>query len=173
MDKGKVIMCLCDKQKKTELKLAKVSYHSKKNAWLLREKYYYKDEDKKSTIILDECFSFDLSSIPRLLWIIVGIHELSLEAPLIHDFMYMSRGGKQKCFNNKPILGKIEGTFYSRKEADNLFFKMMAEAGIKPYRIFLGYYGVRIFGIIYWRPNWLENFFQKLNGKKVDECQYQ
>lgn len=166
----------CYNQAKLELplaKLAKVSYHPKKNTWFLREEYPYEDEDKKSKIILDECFSFDLSSIPRLLWIIVGIHELSVEAPLIHDFMYMSRGGKRKYFNNKPILRRIKGTSYSRKEADDLFLKMMEKADANPFRRFLGYIGVRIFGVIFWRPEWLENFLQKLNGKKVDECQYQ
>ena len=46
--------------------------------------------------------------------------------------MYMSRGGKRKYFNDKPILGRIDfkgkpEKFYSRKEADDLFLKMMEE----------------------------------------------
>ncbi|MEM7727407.1 MAG: DUF1353 domain-containing protein [Cyanobacteria bacterium P01_A01_bin.45] len=163
-------MSNCYKPEESGIPLAKVSYHPQKNIWFLTDKYSYSD-DKKSTIILDECFSFDLSSIPRLLWIIVGIHELSLEAPLIHDFMYMSRGGERKCFNNKAILGRIKGTSYSRKEADDLFLKMMKTAGVSQFRRRLGYIGVRIFGAIFWRPEWLENFFYKPNYKKVDECQ--
>lgn len=163
----------CYNHVNSKLPFAKVSYHLQENTWFLREEYTYEDEDKKSKIVLDECFSFDLASIPRFFWRITAIHELSLEAPLIHDFMYMSRGGERKCFNSKPILGSIKGASYSRKEADDLFLKMMKEAGVKPFRRFLGYIGVRVFGVIFWRPNWLEKYFEKLNHQKVNECQYQ
>lgn len=171
-------MSNCYKPEESGLPLAKVSYHPKQNIWFLREEYPYPDKDKKSEIILKECFSFDLASIPRFFWRIVATHELSAEATLVHDFMYMSRGGTRKCIDGKPILGRIDfkekpEKFYSRKEADDLFLKMMEELYVDKYRRFLSYIGVRIFGIIYWRPNWLENFFQKLNNKKVDECQCQ
>ena len=165
-------MQICENQKEVELQLAKVSYHPKDNIWFLREKYSYPDKDKKSKIIkskiiLDECFYFDLASIPRFFWRIIAIHELSIEATLIHDFMYMSRGGTRKCHKGKKIKGRIEfkeklEKFYSREEADKLFLKMMEELKVNKYRRFLSYIGVRIFGLIFWRPDWLDNFFQKL-----------
>ena len=164
-------MQACDKQIKTEL--AKVSYYPKDNIWLLREQYCYPDENKKAEVILYECFHFDLASIPRFFWRIVAIHELSLEATLVHDFMYMSRGGEKKffqekkgilgnCVEEKEILGKIEplGIRYSRKEADDLFLKMMEDSHVNRYRRFLSYIGVRIFGIFYWRPEWLDKFLR-------------
>lgn len=158
-------MQICYDQKELKIQLAKVSYHPRQNVWFLREEYSYED-DKKSTIILDECFSYDLASIPRFFWRIVATHELSAEATLVHDFMYASRGGKRKCVDGKEILGRIEfketpEKFYSRKEADDLFLKMMKDLHVKEYRRFLSYIGVRIFGVIFWRPDWLENFLQK------------
>lgn len=138
---------------------AKVSYNPQKNIWTLEEDYYYFDEIKESTINLSKGFEFDLSSIPRFFWRIVGIHELSIEAPLIHDFMYMSKGGARECFENKEILGSIksEEILYCREEADKLFLRMMEEAGVKKWRRFLGYIGVWIFGKLFWKPRWLDN----------------
>ena len=54
----------------------------------------------------------------------------------------------------KKILGNIEpsGTLYTRKEADDLFFKMMDEAGVSNWRRWFGYIGVRLFGGLYWKP---------------------
>ncbi len=153
-------MQICENQKEVELQLAKVSYHPKDNIWFLREKYSYPDKDKKSKIIkskiiLDECFYFDLASIPRFFWRIIAIHELSIEATLIHDFMYMSRGGTRGYLHQKPILGSIktEGVYYSRKEVDDLFLLMMQQAGVSRWRRLLGYIGVKFFGGWYWNSS--------------------
>ena len=158
-------MQICYDQKELKIQLAKISYHPEKNTWFLREKYSYED-DKKSEIILDECFSYDLASIPRFFWRIVATHELSAEATLVHDFMYMSRGGRKKYHKGEEIKGRIDfkekpENYYSRKEADELFLKMKEDLKVNKYRRFLSYIGVRIFGAIFWRPDWLENFLQK------------
>ncbi|AFY56034.1 Protein of unknown function (DUF1353) [Rivularia sp. PCC 7116] len=146
---------VCNQELISKFPRAKVSYIPEEDAWTLEEEYCYEDKIKGTKIILHKGFSFDLSSIPRFLWIICGTHELSLEAPLIHDFMYMSKGGKKMYFNQKPILGNIETKeiFYSRKEADKLFRKMMQEAGVSKWRGLFGYMGVRLFGGMYWKPN--------------------
>ncbi len=130
---------------------AKVSYDPQRNIWTLEEEYCYKDKIKGSEVIVGKDFKFDLSSIPRLFWIIIGTHELSLEAPLIHDFMYMSQGGKHV----QNISGSIkpEQMCYSRKEADDLFLRMMQETGVSRWRRLLGYIGVRLFGGQHWKSN--------------------
>ncbi|MEO1761811.1 MAG: DUF1353 domain-containing protein [Cyanobacteria bacterium J06629_18] len=152
---------------KSNFPRAKVSYSPVKNIWTLEEEYYYFDKTKQCQLILNKGFEFDLSSIPRVFWKIVAIHELSVEAPLIHDFMYMSKGGERNHYiQNKgmffcrkkifrQILGSIESleNFYSRKEADDLFMKMMEEAGVCRWRRFCGYIGVRLFGGIHWKPD--------------------
>lgn len=88
----------CYKPEELGLPLAEVSYHPEENIWFLTKEYSYPDEDdnKNPTIILDKYFRCDLASIPRFLWKIIAIHELSVEATLVHDFMYMSRGGETK-----------------------------------------------------------------------------
>ncbi|MEO1433044.1 MAG: DUF1353 domain-containing protein [Cyanobacteria bacterium J06633_8] len=146
---------VCNQESISKFPKAKVSYIPQEDTWTLEEDYCYEDKIKGTKIILRKGFSFDLSSIPRFLWIICGTHELSLEAPLIHDFMYMSKGGKKMYFKQKPILGNIEtqGVLYSRKEADELFRIMMDEAGVSKRRRFFGYIGVRLFGGMYWKPN--------------------
>ncbi|MBV6626037.1 MAG: DUF1353 domain-containing protein [Rivularia sp. (in: Bacteria)] len=145
---------VCNQELISEFPRAKVSYIPEDNTWILEEEYCYEDKIKGTKILLHKGFSFDLSSIPRFLWIICGTHELSLEAPLIHDFMYMSKGGKKMYFNQKVILGDIEtkGILYSRKEADELFRKMMQEARVRKWRRFFGYMGVKLFGSMYWKP---------------------
>lgn len=134
---------------------AKVSYDSRDNQWILEKEYCYEDKIKKSKVILYEGFQYDLATIPRYFWTIVGPHELSPEATLIHDYLYISRGGQKKCFHHKEILGCIEtkNIRYSRKEADDLFLRMMQEAGVIWWRRLLGYAGVRFFGSFYWKPN--------------------
>ncbi len=150
-----ILMQIFQKQAIPKFPRAKVSYDPQNNIWTLEEKYSYKDDMKKSTILLDKGFKFDLSSIPRLFWIIIGTHELSLEAPLVHDFMYMSRGGTRGYLHQKPILGSIktEGVYYSRKEVDDLFLLMMQQAGVSRWRRLLGYIGVKFFGGWYWNSS--------------------
>ncbi len=148
-------MQVCNKQVRTELTLAKVSYDPETNMWFLREKYCYKDEIKQSEVTVDKCFPFDLATIPRFFWRIVAIHELSIEATLIHDFMYESKGGRQTSVDGEKILGSIEpiGTLYSRKDADDLFLRMMEQAGVRNWRRSLAYIGVRLFGRLFWKPD--------------------
>ncbi len=151
---------------KSNFPRAKVSYNPQNNIWTLEEEYCYFDEIKQSKLVLDKGFEFDLSSIPRVFWRMVAIHELSIEAPLIHDFMYMSKGGERNhyfekkgmFFCRKKILKKIFGSIeslekpYSRKEADDLFWTMMDEAGVSNWRKWFGYIGVRLFGGLHWKP---------------------
>ncbi len=155
-----------NEQAKSNFPRAKVSYNPQRNIWTLEEEYHYCDETTGTKFILDKGFEFDLSSIPRVFWRMVAIHELSLEAPLIHDFMYMSKGGKQNYYfkktgmlfwqkkTKKTILGRIEpqGNVYSREEADDLFLKMMEQAGVSKWRRLFGYVGVRLGGGFHWKP---------------------
>lgn len=164
--RGNEVMQTANESVKSNFQRAKVSYNPKKNIWILEEEYDYFDRIKQSQVVLHKGFEFDLSSIPRAFWRMVAIHELSLEAPLIHDFMYMSRGGernyyiekKGRFFCRKKILKEILGSIeslekpYSRKEADDLFWTMMDEAGVSKWRRRCGYLGVRLFGGLHWKP---------------------
>src|SRR5262245_11715481 len=69
----------------------KVTYHTPDNEWELVETYRFAPSSFSFTILAG--FRFDLASVPRLAWPLIGPFELSLVAPLAHDFIYR-HGGK-------------------------------------------------------------------------------
>ena len=78
-------------------------------------------------ISVPEGFKFDIASIPRVLWPLIGPMELGLPAPLAHDFFYRFRD-------------------VSRRVADRLFRQVMRAEGVGWCRRWLGWLAVRVFG---------------------------
>lgn len=139
-----------------DFKLVAIIYHPSEELWELNRQYDYIDQQKQWKIIIEENSKYDLSSIPRLFWKIVSPFELSNEAPLIHDYLYVTEGGRRKDPKHR-LKGKIESIetispansdqnelYYTRKEADLLFREIMKQAQVKPWRIFLGFWTVYI-----------------------------
>ena len=54
--------------------------------WVLEAPYRYDDGATRLTVPAG--FAFDLASIPRLFWPLAAPFELSIAAPLLHDFLY-------------------------------------------------------------------------------------
>lgn len=136
-------------------KRAIVSYDPQKELWTLEEDYTYVDQHYKFEITVNKGSEFDLSSVPRPLWRIISPFDLSVEAPLVHDFLYITRGGAKKD-ETAPMKGTItdlnqQGRTYEREEADALFRFMMQELKVKGWRAILGYWAVSVFGRLYWR----------------------
>lgn len=112
------------------------------NVWRLEEAYSY--PDGPNTITVPAGFEFDLASIPRPLWWLISPFELSIAAPLIHDFLSQHKGD--------PPAGSITPPrIYSRAEADRLFRHIMEIEGVPRWRRLLAYVGVRTFGWLGWR----------------------
>ncbi len=110
--------------------------------WRLEEAYIYNDGETRITV--PEGFTFDLSSVPRLFWWLIAPFELSVAAPLIHDFLYRHGGS--------PPQGTVEPhRRYARQEADKLFRRIMRQEGVAAWRRTLGYWAVRLFGAPAWR----------------------
>ena len=87
---------------------------------------------------------FDLSSIPRLFWPVIAPFELSITAPLVHDFLY-AHGGE-------PPPGSVSPPrTYTRRETDRIFRVIMRAEGVAAWRRILGYAAVRLFGRSAWR----------------------
>ena len=86
------------------------------------------------TIVIPEGFRFDLASIPRLLWAMIAPFELSIAAPLVHDFLYRYGG----------MLAS--GQLLNRSEADTIFAELMEREGVPGWRRVLAYRAVRTFG---------------------------
>ncbi len=111
-----------------------VSYLVDRERWVLEAPYTYTDDGHR--ISVPQGFEFDLASVPRAFWSLIAPFELSIAAPLLHDFLYRYRG--------EPPPGSIEPPRrYSRLEADRLFRRVMEQEGVPRWRRVLAYVVVR------------------------------
>ncbi len=110
--------------------------------WRLEADYSYRDAE--TTVTVPKGFEFDLSSVPRLLWWLIAPFELSVAAPLLHDFLYF--------YGGRPPDGSVAPPrIYSRVEVDAMFRGIMRKEGVSAWRRGLGYLAVRTFGMPAWR----------------------
>ncbi|MGH8727939.1 MAG: DUF1353 domain-containing protein [Burkholderiales bacterium] len=122
----------------------KVTYHTGEREWELVETYRFSIE--LLTFNLPQGFRFDLASIPRAVWPVIAPFDLSLVAPLTHDFIYRYAG-------RLPENSVIPDHTFTRKEADDLFSELMRIEGVWWWRRSLAYAAVRAFGADAWgRP---------------------
>lgn len=110
--------------------------------WRLEADYPY--HDGPTAITVPAGFRFDLSSVPRALWWLIAPFELSIVAPLLHDFLYESGGRPPDVSIHPPRT-------YTRAEVDRLFLGIMEAEEVAPWRRGLAYAAVRIFGRRAWR----------------------
>ena len=92
------------------------------------------------TLPIPEGFRFDLASIPRPLRWFIEPYELSIAAPLIHDWLYQHGGVTP------------EGTV-TRAEADLLLRLIAAAQGVSWLRRWVAWGAVRLFGWAAWRTS--------------------
>ena len=118
-----------------------VTYIGPGNRWRLERAYTFSDGPNTITVPAD--FEFDLASIPRIFWWLIAPFELSVAAPLLHDFLYQHRGD--------PPGAIVPPRVYSRAEADELFRTVMDLEGVPGWRRTLAYVAVRAFGWLGWR----------------------
>lgn len=95
------------------------------------------------TVTVKAGFQFDRASIPRIFWILVSKDDLSNVAPLFHDLLYRFEGVLHRDWV-KPY------TTFSRLEADNLFFHLMAKSGVTSWRLHVAYQAVCRFSVFAW-----------------------
>lgn len=114
--------------------------------WILLEDCRYVALDGWS-ITAKRGFRSDLASIPRLFWVIIAFHDLSLIAPIMHDVIYRCGG--------LVVLpqGEVEpaGRKFERKDADDLFLELMTRSNISYWKRNVAYLAVRAFGQSSWR----------------------
>lgn len=110
--------------------------------WRLERAYDYRDGDTTLTVPME--FEFDLSSVPRVFWSLIAPFELSIAAPLLHDFLYRHGG--------EPPPGSVSPSrVYTRAEADRMFRESMRAEGVPAWRRTLAYAATRVFGRSAWR----------------------
>ena len=110
--------------------------------WRLEAVYTYRAG--ATAITVPAGFVFDLSSIPRVFWALVAPFDLSIVAPLLHDFLYRHAG--------RPPAGSVDpGRVYNRAEVDRMFRTIMEAENVLAWRRMIAYLAVRAFGRGAWR----------------------
>ena len=109
--------------------------------WRLEDAYTYRDG--ATAITVPAGFTFDLSSVPRVFWSLIAPFELSIVAPLIHDFLYRHGGDAPGAI--------VPPRTYTRAQADRLFLRIMETEGVARWRRVAAYAAVRAFGGGSWR----------------------
>lgn len=120
-----------------------VWYDALTNQWVLGDDWRFVNVDAGYTVFIPAGFRFDLASVPRFLWPLIGAHELSIEAPAVHDFIYV-RAGVMSDGEVEPLRG------FSRRETDFLFRMIMRSCGVSRFRRSVAWLAVRLFGWIPW-----------------------
>ena len=108
-----------------------VSYNVAEGYWILLEDFFYTDSNYH--VRVPAGFKFDLASIPRFFWRLIAPFELSIAAPLVHDYLYRNSG-------------YVPTGNFSRSDADWIFLQIMREEKVPAWRRWSAYFAVRIFG---------------------------
>ena len=131
-----------------------VTYDTRRNVWVLMFGYKLAipvDDRERLDVTIPAGFEFDLASIPRPIWPLIGSFELSLVAPLIHDYFYHYTGRPvyhRRVLDNLPVPAGVWHDV-SRAEADRIFLDLMLREGVAPWKARAAYHAVRIFA-----PRW-------------------
>ncbi|MCJ8165026.1 DUF1353 domain-containing protein [Pontibacter sp. E15-1] len=119
-----------------------LTYNPRIKRWILDREYTYFDEGTYITV--PHGFEFDLASVPRAVWWAIAPFELSIVAPLLHDFLY-ENGGLLPAHTVQPYRK------YTRREADWMFLEIMRREGVAEWKCRVAYNAVRTFGGHVWR----------------------
>lgn len=112
-------------------------YGAPRYRWRLARTYIYCG--RFCTIVIPEGFRCDLASVPRLVWWLIAPFDLSIAAPVVHDFLYRYGG----------LLAS--GQVLIRAEADRLMLELMERERVPRWRRVLAFWAVRLFG----RSSWM------------------
>lgn len=118
---------------------ADVTYDTKRNVWIVDAEFTA--PTKGHVLVVPQGFETDLASIPRAFWNIIAPYELSLPAPIVHDWLY--RHGGQIV--DRCVAGDCSATF-TRAAADGFLLDLMQQEGVAWWRRQAAYYAVRTFG---------------------------
>lgn len=91
----------------------------------------YADSDLNLTIEVPAGFVSDWNSTPRLLWRFLAPFEYP-EAAVVHDWLYQNKIGR-------------------RKDADLIHYKALLALGCPPWKAYVAWTGLRVFGALYWK----------------------
>lgn len=102
--------------------------------------HFKDDEGGEHHLHIPAGFVCDGSSIPRLLWTLIGLHKdgKNREPSLVHDWIYMHQGD-------------LPERSYTRDEADRLYYDLLLAYGVSHKKAIRSFKGVQWFGKGPWR----------------------
>ena len=142
----------------TELPPVWVTYVAHRDVWILVADYQVEIEwvdglgqQCTADLLIPYGFEFDLASIPRPAWWLIAPFELSIIAPLVHDWLYVNNGDVNR--RAKIGLRWINDFSLTRKQVDDVFLKLMEKEHITKWKRTLAYKAVRAFSWMFWDDN--------------------
>jgi len=109
--------------------------------WITQSDYLIEVPVRNESLLIPIGFRFDLASVPRWAWTLIAPFELSLIAPLVHDYFYSLDGAKRIPGWDSPV---------TREEADEIFLALMLIEGVPKWKAHLAYRAVRLASWIWW-----------------------
>lgn len=91
-------------------------------------------------------FTTDFASVPSLFWAIIPRWGKYGTAAVVHDYLY-----KHHTIVLRENGIQWGGRGVTRKESDDIFHTLMLRYGTKPWKAFVMYWAVRLFGWMAWR----------------------
>lgn len=96
--------------------------------------------EKNRNIEVPEGFITDFASIPSFLRDKVAVNDDHRLAAIAHDYLYSNLG---------HLVQYNRDLFYTRKEADEIFYQLMISEGVGRFKAWVMYRAVRVFGGFY------------------------
>lgn len=127
----------------------------------LVEPFTYEWQDEKSwewwRITIPAGYPFDGASVPRICWTLTGLLPtgVHLGAAAVHDYGYQRRGRllrgevERQCGRTGPWEA-IAVAWEDRKIWDDIFLRIMQDAGETPWKAWVMHRAVRLFGGAAW-----------------------
>jgi hypothetical protein len=125
-----------------------LTYSTLREIWILVDDYRITvplPTEGSVSLQIPAGFEFDLASVPRIVWPLISSFELSLVAPLIHDYFYEFTGSP--VYHEKVPALDFRSHYHrvTRYEADQIFLQMMLREGVKRWKARSSYAAVRAF----------------------------
>jgi hypothetical protein len=101
-------------------------------------------------IVIPKGFTFDGASVPQLAWTLTGILPIGLPlgGAAVHDYTYQRKGRliRDELKANHNGIWVPVAAVWPRKTCDDMFYRIMREASVTPWKSYAMYQSVRIFG---------------------------
>lgn len=131
------------------VKDAVVTFDARTGKWRLVEPLIADAGDEQ--VCVPAGFTTDLASVPRAFWWLIAPFDLSLAAPIVHDWCYQKGRLMTRPITALPLAWDVGPVW--RAEADRYLYLVAAAEGVPWWRRWLAWKAVRLFARRAWKGN--------------------